>query len=908
MLIIEPIFGQNYSFYGTMSRETLELYLSKAITMSGLVDERSCYSPPCISTPSTLYNPDIYKRDINMINNVDARFIGRSCWLWGGESVINNGYFSNVGAMVNDITNKYADAGKIKPIIQAAIFEIVTTDVNYIEIPDYVATKFGIEKRHFIYNDMFYSDGHYVNQPQNGASVPDMSKLETQMWFYFLATKYIDEGIEAIHMGQVELMDDNDPNHTNWWHLLSIIRDYAKNKNRGLVLLDAHTHGLYFGNTDQLLFDFHSSPLRMHAKLPKWSSAAANGGPAILEYSTSGCEPPYGQMKGGKTYFGWQAATLPYLVEFDNYGIGKYPNKFGNCWVPWGWDEITWFGVQSETYRNDWLKYAYYRVKQLDNNAFLEMPGRRPMTRDNVPWPDIYRADNGFGNQETTIKEIWNKKYDFSLCAPSYYLTNYYNYCGNACWTENTPRLLADVNGDGKDDIIGFANDGVYVSYSDGVSFSIPALKLSYFGYQNGSGWNIATTPRLIGDVNGDGKADIVGFGNNGVMLSLSTGNGFTTPALVLQDFNYNNGNGWTYNHPRFLADVNGDGKDDIIGFGNSGVYVAYSTGNGFTGVSLQVNEFGYNYGNGWDILATPRLIGDVNGDGKADIVGFGNNGVMLSLSTGNGFTTPALVLQDFNYDNGNGWTFNHPRFLADVNGDGKDDIIGFGNEGVYVAYSTGNGFTGVRIAINDYGYEYGNGWNPIDNPRLIGHINSDNKADIVGFGELGTYASVSIGDPNSYYAIMSPFQFYPEYGYGSGNDWLPFKHPRLLGDIDGDGRDEIVGFGYGGVYVMNCDNSNNAFKNCCGGEDTKSKDNNSGVVGIYPNPTRNVLNVRLGSNDSLYRCMYAIYNLLGKNIIKGEMLNSNKIDVSSLPIGIYFITFISRDGVLFGRYKFVIN
>ncbi|RYD97190.1 MAG: T9SS type A sorting domain-containing protein [Sphingobacteriales bacterium] len=411
MALCSPSFAQDYNFSGTMSREKLELYLNRAITMAGLVDENSCYFPPCTSSPSTLYNPTAYNASVNMLANINARFIGRSCGLWAGEWVINGGFFSNVGVMVNDINNKYTNTGKVKPVIQAAIFEIISSDVNGIMMSAEVAATFGIAQRNFRYNDMLYSDGSYVNQWGTNASVPDMSKTETQMWFYFMATQYIDRGIEAIHLGQVELMDDKDPDHSHWWSLLSKIREYAKTKNRGVVLLDAHTFGLYYGSSDQLLFDFHSSPIRMQEKLPRWSPSAPDGGTAFVE-NNPGCGTPFNRTKGGKTYFGWYAVTLPYLVELDNFGISGSPNNHGNCWFPWGWDEITWFGVQSEAYRNNWLKYAYYKVKCLDDNAFLQMPGRRGLTEAGVPWPGhIYRAANGYDNQEHMIKNTWNGAY-----------------------------------------------------------------------------------------------------------------------------------------------------------------------------------------------------------------------------------------------------------------------------------------------------------------------------------------------------------------------------------------------------------------------------------------------------------------------------------------------------------------
>jgi len=66
-------------------------------------------------------------------------------------------------------------------------------------------------------------------------------------------------------------------------------------------------------------------------------------------------------------------------------------------------------------------------------------------------------------------------------------------------------------------------------------------------------------------------------------------------------------------------------------------------------------------------------------------------------------------VISDFGYDSG--WRVEkHPRFLADLTGDGRADIIGFGDAGVYVALSNGDGtfaFTPVPV-IADFGYEAG--------------------------------------------------------------------------------------------------------------------------------------------------------------------------------------------------------
>jgi hypothetical protein len=82
--------------------------------------------------------------------------------------------------------------------------------------------------------------------------------------------------------------------------------------------------------------------------------------------------------------------------------------------------------------------------------------------------------------------------------------------------------------------------------------------------------------PRFLADITGDGRADIVGFGRDGVFVALSNGDGSFafTPQLALEDFGYNQG--WRVkNHLRFLADVTGEARADIVGFGDAGVLVS---------------------------------------------------------------------------------------------------------------------------------------------------------------------------------------------------------------------------------------------------------------------------------------------------------------------------------------------
>jgi hypothetical protein len=118
------------------------------------------------------------------------------------------------------------------------------------------------------------------------------------------------------------------------------------------------------------------------------------------------------------------------------------------------------------------------------------------------------------------------------------------------------------------------------------------------------------------------------------VWVSLNNGNGtFQAPQLVVANFGYNAG-GWRVDrHPRFLADTTGDGRADIVGFGDGGVWVSRSLPNNtFENPGLLVTNFGYTAG-GWRVDRHPRFLADTTGDGRADIVGFGDGGVWIARS-----------------------------------------------------------------------------------------------------------------------------------------------------------------------------------------------------------------------------------------------------------------------------------
>ena len=102
------------------------------------------------------------------------------------------------------------------------------------------------------------------------------------------------------------------------------------------------------------------------------------------------------------------------------------------------------------------------------------------------------------------------------------------------------------------------------------------------------------------------------------------------------------------------------------------------------------IRGFGFeSHAGGWSSQDRfPRMLADVDGDGRADVLGFGNAGAWVSLANGaGGFGAAYLAITAFGFaPTAGGWASQDrfPRTLADINADGRADVVGFGNAGVW--------------------------------------------------------------------------------------------------------------------------------------------------------------------------------------------------------------------------------
>lgn len=383
------------------------------------------------------------------------------------------------------------------------------------------------------------------------------------------------------------------------------------------------------------------------------------------------------------------------------------------------------------------------------------------------------------------------------------------------------PAVESDLDADGRSDLFALHSEGgveVHRGTAQGVSTTALSSGSSFSpALYDGVGEYLVDSA----DVDGDRQADLITVSDSGavtVRSSEETALGAAIPSDIAMPPAFSRAGHF---EPIAVADVNGDRRGDLVAYDGSpdAMHVAVHLGRS-SGTFAP-----FPIGSLDDVLTSALFTGqgdyfldvaDVDGDGYADLVTHGAGGIKVHRGSSGGYFTPAGVtaaVVDPIMDNGSG---QEPVGLGDVTGDGKADLVtvSAGKLKLYTGQAAGgSGITFGAPSGDAYSGTIDSNLLDGTGEDLIGLIdyNGDGRADLVSStasGAVKSYAGQSNGTfsapvvssaipPSARHNVIPAYEFAIERPIvrrqgceASGCRWVA---QGLDGDVDGDRHADLT-------------------------------------------------------------------------------------------------------------------
>ncbi|MFD4376489.1 FG-GAP repeat domain-containing protein [Streptomyces sp. NPDC058486] len=457
---------------------------------------------------------------------------------------------------------------------------------------------------------------------------------------------------------------------------------------------------------------------------------------------------------------------------------------------------------------------------------------------------------DGDGYEDTLFRTLNDEVYVATTTNTGYDGTFYRNN------TELAKDLvtIGEQNGGGGPEVLVLNETGTLRLYQDS----------TYSGSYNesvvGSGWQVYNKVTSPGDLNRDGRADVLARTHSGELF-LYTGTGRMNVPLSTRK---RIGGGWAaYDQIAGVGDTNGDGVADLYardftgrlwfyaGTGNStrpfatrkyigggwGVYnQLVAAGNGVLAARNNAGTVFLYRPRGGGVLSAPQQSGRVGGwrgvdqfansgsvpyTGKGGLLARTNQGTLFWYgATSRGVLGPRDQIEDpgvfanIDYhhfsdldgdgssemavvhrgrlwigsqDIGGGWdVYNSLVGTGDLTGDGRGDLLARDRSGVLYLYR-GNGYGTAfssRIRVGD-------GWSAYNKLVGAGDYTGDGRADLLARSRAGDlYVYAGTGRASAPFAVRKKV----------GGGWGAYKHLSAPGDLNSDGKADVLGVTFGGT------------------------------------------------------------------------------------------------------------
>ena len=374
-------------------------------------------------------------------------------------------------------------------------------------------------------------------------------------------------------------------------------------------------------------------------------------------------------------------------------------------------------------------------------------------------------------------------------------------------WTEAeyyATIQLADVDGDGADELLGRGPLGVVVEKWDAERALWTSVTTSG-PFPDSEGWGGHRSfygTIQAADIDGDGSAELLGRSSKGIDTFKWNGSSWTPLASA----NPNWGNDGDWDKTRFYstiqtADIDGDGAAELLARASAGIET-YKW-NGSSWGQLASASPSWSDKTGWNEPQYYSTIqtADVDGDGRAELLARSSQGMELWRWTGTDWKelkggSPA-------FSDKSDW--DRPQYYrtiqtGDIDGDGADELLARSSAGMSAYKWNGTGWLSLATATPNWGDK--GGWNVEEYYATIqtGDVNGDGKAELFARTSKGIDTYQWTGKTWAQLASANPSL--------SDEHWKDAANYSTIqsGDIDGDKASELVARGLYGIRTWSFD------------------------------------------------------------------------------------------------------
>ncbi len=347
--------------------------------------------------------------------------------------------------------------------------------------------------------------------------------------------------------------------------------------------------------------------------------------------------------------------------------------------------------------------------------------------------------------------------------------------------TGNQPFSVAigDLDGDSKPDlaVASFGNNTVSVLRNTSIDGFIS------FATQLAFATDLVPLSTAMADLDGDGKPDLVAANGNktiSVLRNIST-NGNT---LFANKVDFSAGNA---PFSLAVADLDGDGKLDLVVTNQNDNTISILKNTSTPGIinnSSFATKIDFATGN----VPLSVAIGDIDGDGKPDLAVTNNSNNTVSLfrnTSTSGTIDNSSFAAKVDFPTGNA---PFSVTIGDIDGDGKPDlaVTNFNSSTVSVfRNSSTKGTIDTNSFVAHVDFSVGN----VPRSVAIRDLDGDGKADLIVLGNLMVSTLKNTSTPG----IINSSSFAPQVNFIAGSSLTSFSTSLAIGDLDNDGKLDLV-------------------------------------------------------------------------------------------------------------------